>query len=433
MKHVLGAGRGSKRGWSRAAVVVAAALLAALAGGQAQAASRTWHIDDFKIREIWQITRGEGVKVGVLDTGVDASHPDLAGQVEPGRDFGDGSTDKDGTTDPKGHGTGMASVIAAKGGSAKAAWGVAPGAKIVPLTIFLRSTAVSGTAKAAAIRYAADHGIKVVCIAVGGAVDASFIREAVNYALQRDVVIVAAAGNDGNGANKVEFPASYPGVISVGAIDPDRKIRPTSTHNSHVVLAAPGGNIWSAQPHGQYRLGSGTSPATAYVAGVAALLRAAHPDWTAGQVIRRLIKTADDAGTPGKDDYYGYGIVDPYEALTSDLPPGPRENPLAPGLGSPTPEAQPAQWGQSGEDAAGSMFWVYLVLFVLVVVGTVVFVLVMLLRSRRGPKQGPPGPWGPGSPGPYGPPPQSQRVPAPDAGGWPPPGQQPPPGWRPPR
>jgi type VII secretion-associated serine protease mycosin len=277
-----------------------------------------WHLNFLQIDQAHTISTGKGVTVGVVDTGVDATHPDLTGSLLPGADF---SIEKrtDAWEDLDGHGTAMAGIIAAHGD----AEGIAPDATILPVRDALTGLAGDITL-ADAITWAVDHGATVLCLAFGGSSPGSNLKTAVDYAIAHDVVVVAGVGNipEGDG---LQYPAGFPGVVGVAGVDRNGNHADFSVVSSASVLAAPAVDIMGPRarnvvPSG-YGTGSGTSDATAIVAGVAALVRAKFPDMPATEVIHRMTATAHNRGTPGRNDEYGYGIVDPVAALTADVPP----------------------------------------------------------------------------------------------------------------
>ena len=287
-----------------------------------------WHLEFLDVAAAHKISQGEGVVVAVVDTGVDARHPDLAGAVLPGVDLvGDSGN---GHTDISGHGTAMAGLIAARGrGRNSGALGIAPRAKVLPV----RDGAFSGSGSRPVdgINWAIQNGAHVICFASGG--DPSPEMEAaIRAALQADIVVVASVGNrplDG----RVIWPAAYPGVIAAAGVDRDGNHAEVSVTGPEVVLAAPAVDIVSTDKLGEtgYRKGTGTSDATAIIAGAAALVRAKYPDLSAAEVVHRLTATAVDKGPPGRDERYGYGVLDLVAALTADVPPMP----------SPTAASQP--------------------------------------------------------------------------------------------
>jgi type VII secretion-associated serine protease mycosin len=272
----------------------------------------------------WNITKGSpNVVVAVIDTGVDASHPDLQGKLVKGYDF---VNNDDTPEDTVGHGTFVASLIAATGNDKNGIVGLAPGVKIMPLKV-LDKTGGNSLLIAQAIRYAADNGAKVINLSLGGPTPSRAILQATNYAISKNVVVVASSGNDGSRRNPVEYPASFPDVISVGATGPTDKIASFSTHNSGVNVAAPGVNILGARSSNNsicrpyqgtaYCMASGTSFSAPYVSATAALMLSVNPNLTPQQVDQLLEKTATDLGPSGPDDYYGAGLINAGKAVAA--------------------------------------------------------------------------------------------------------------------
>ncbi|MEZ0066549.1 type VII secretion-associated serine protease mycosin [Streptacidiphilus sp. MAP12-20] len=317
-----------------------------------------WPLTLFHVASrVWPHSRGDGVLVAVLDSGVRATHQDLTGQLIPGRDFsvgGRGWIDHD----SMGHGSAMASLIAAHGhgpGNHEGISGLAPGAHIMPLAIDLGSTAEISKEEATAINYAVDHGARVINMSFSGPSREPKEIDAVTYAESHDVVLVASCGN--GGSRNVEWPAAYPGVVSVGAVDVNGNVWPQSNYGPQLTLTAPGVNIVAAGANSdtEYRLSDGTSDAAAYVSAEAALVRAAFPKLTAGQVVNRMVKSAVNPTGKVHDDHYGYGIIRPDAALTFDIPAGPATGPL-PQLagGTAAPAAGAAAAAGDGQVAAGA-------------------------------------------------------------------------------
>ncbi|MEV4637533.1 S8 family serine peptidase [Actinoplanes sp. NPDC049548] len=272
-----------------------------------------------KAAEAHEITRGDGVTVALMDSGVDADHPDLADAVLRGTDVLDSGDD--GRSDVNGHGTAMAGVIAGRGhgrGHQNGILGIAPGAKILPVRITGDAQA-SGTEVADALAFARAHGARVANMSFGGA-DDSTVHDAIKAALADDMVLVASSGNRDEAGG--QYPGRYPEVLTVGAVDRAGKIADLSVTGPQVDLVAPGVDIATTgiTDSGYYQ-SSGTSHAAAVVSGAAALVRAKFPDLSAAEVVHRLTATATDAGAPGRDDTYGYGRLNLVKALTADVPP----------------------------------------------------------------------------------------------------------------
>jgi type VII secretion-associated serine protease mycosin len=274
-----------------------------------------WHLGFLHIAEAQRLSQGHGVVVGLVDTGVDASHPDLADAVEAGVDLS--GTAADGRHDSDGHGTHLAGLIAARGRPGNVgALGIAPQASILPVKIALGLAASQGLR---GLTWAVDHGAKVVCFATNASSDGD-LDAAVAYAQAADVVIVAAAGNSPREFDMLPL-ARKPGVLAVGGINQDGIRDPVSVSGTQMGLVAPAIDVVSTGIGGRYRTGTGTSDSAAIVAGVAALVRSKYPTLSAPEVIHRLTATAIDKGLPGRDEEYGYGIVDPVAALTREVPP----------------------------------------------------------------------------------------------------------------
>jgi membrane-anchored mycosin MYCP len=287
----------------------------------------------FDYSRVAQFATGAGVRVAVIDSGVDATHPQLSGQgwVAPGRDFL--RQGPDGRQDCVGHGSEVASIIAARPVSGVPFHGLAPDATIVPVRISEEvenpdgsrgGTAASLPKLAQAITWAADpqggHA-QVINLSLSTPTDNKLVSDAVAKAITSGVVIVAAAGNAGSSrdGNPVPYPAAYPGVIGVGAIDANGLHADYSGHGSYVDLVAPGNAITAAARHAGNTQLSGTSAASPLVAATAALLLQQFPNLTPAQLAGRLEATADPAPGGAYSDEYGHGVLDPYRALTETL------------------------------------------------------------------------------------------------------------------
>ncbi|MFI2303707.1 type VII secretion-associated serine protease mycosin [Actinacidiphila glaucinigra] len=288
-----------------------------------------WALDALHAQEAWQRTKGRGVTVAVLDTGVDGTHPDLSGQVLEGKDMvGFGA--RRGDIAWARHGTGMAGIIAGHGhgpGGSDGVLGIAPEARILPVRVILedkdpqrkKARTTRGSALADGIRWAADHGADVINLSLGDdsrtAHPEAQEDDAVQYALRKGVVVVASAGNGGEQGNRASYPAAYPGVIAVAAVDRYGSRAAFSTRRWYATVAAPGVDVVIADPNRRYYEGWGTSTASAYVSGAAALVRSAYPRLSPAQVKRLLEETARSSPAGGRDDAVGHGLVDPAAAL----------------------------------------------------------------------------------------------------------------------
>lgn len=275
-----------------------------------------WYVGFMRLPTAWSISSGDGVTIAVVDSGVDATHPTLRGRVLAGADFSKGgqASTGDGRVDTNGHGTKMASLIVGQG----SVGGVAPRARILPVRV-RASESGSPSALGEGIRWASQHNVDIISVSSASADDPR-LREAVDIAVARGILVVAGVGNTDR-HEKVMAPATYPGVLSVCAVGRQGVHATISVEGPEVELCAPGEAISSAFPGNRYALGTGTSDATALAAGAAALVRAKFPNLSAAEVVHRLTATATDKGTPGRDPVYGYGVVNIVDALTKDVSP----------------------------------------------------------------------------------------------------------------
>jgi type VII secretion-associated serine protease mycosin len=276
----------------------------------------------------WRYATGAGIVVGVLDSGVDAKHPDLAGQVLPGLDLV--TPAQDGRYDPVGHGTTVAGLIAGSAKDDRGALGLAPDAKILPVRVLDADNRYEDALVVAqGVRWAVDHGARVLNLSLGGIGTSAALAEALDYAFAKDVVVIACTGNvTASAPTDVWYPAREPGVIAVSGLDRPRgdTLWPGSITGPATVISAPASSLVGARPGGHWRV-QGTSFAAPLVSATAALIRSRWPTMSAANVVNRLISTARDVGPTGRDDSYGFGAVDPVAALTRDLPPV-EDNPL---------------------------------------------------------------------------------------------------------
>lgn len=270
------------------------------------------------VDRLWDVQRGEpAVIVAVIDSGVDARHPEFEGQLLPGWDVTVEPPHAGGDVDGYGHGTHVAGVIGAKAGNGIGIAGVAPGCKILPVRIFNDFGHSTTGASAAAVIWAVDHGAKVINASWGSPMPGAAAEAAYQYALDKDVVFVSAVGNSGSNETK-NYPGATEGVIGVAATTDIDTWGSFSTWGDWVDLAAPGEGILSTYPTAKgngYRIMRGTSMASPLVAGVAALVRSQHPGWDRAKVAGRLFTTAKDVIQTGDDPYCGHGRVDAARAI----------------------------------------------------------------------------------------------------------------------
>lgn len=309
--------------------------------------TQEWFLAALDVSHAYTITKGKGVIVGVIDTGVDAEHSDLRGNILSGMDIVTGKGN--GHTDASGHGTSMAGLIAGHGhglGQNEGIIGIAPEASILPVRVNVADIG-SSTTLAPGIDWAVAHGAKVICLALGEAQGSPELERTIAAAERADVVVVAAIGNKPP-LTSASYPAAYPGVVAAAGTDEHGRHAAVSVTGPQVVLSAPATNIVSTYKDDGYGVGTGTSGATAIIAGAAALVWAKFPKLSAVEVIHRLTATAIDKGPPGRDDEYGYGIVNLVGALTANVPPlTPTPSPSASPQSSPPPSVSASGSGHS--------------------------------------------------------------------------------------
>ncbi|PZG05785.1 type VII secretion-associated serine protease mycosin [Micromonospora craterilacus] len=277
-----------------------------------------WPQQRYAPERLSPLATGSGVTVAVVDSGVDRRHPQLADRVLTGTDLLDPGGD--GSRDCVGHGTGVASIIAAAPRDGIAFRGLAPNARILPVRVSEQQVVdgrgsgrtVGPDGFARAIRWAVDNGADVVNLSVVLYADHPAVRAAVAYAVARDVVVVAAAGNLHGSGDPRPYPAAYDGVLGVGAVGADGTRAAFSQTGSYLDLVAPGTDVLIAAPGQGHQRAEGTSYAAPFVAATAALLRQYRPELTAEEVATRIVATTD----PAPDGGYGAGVLNPHRAVT---------------------------------------------------------------------------------------------------------------------
>ncbi|WP_306325843.1 type VII secretion-associated serine protease mycosin [Streptomyces venezuelae] len=317
-----------------------------------------WPLQRVLLDELWQDTKGKGVRVAVIDTGVDDVNPQLKQAVDAkaGKDylkpdkknpgFGDELRGKtDGTVDEVGHGTKVAGIIAARPRPGTGFVGLAPEATIIPIRQNDEKNSGKSDTMAEAIKWAVAKGAHVINISQDTTQpldNDSPMAKAVAYALSKNIVVVASAGNDGMDGNlRNTYPAAFPGVLAVASSDRNNERAAFSQSGTFVGVAAPGVDVVSTVPGGGQCVDNGTSFSAPYVAGLAALLRAKYPKWTAAQIVTRIEQTAVRS-VNGRDNHVGWGVVDPVRALADT--PGPPPSSPTPDPGPPKPPApEPAR------------------------------------------------------------------------------------------
>ncbi|HEU5353346.1 MAG TPA: S8 family serine peptidase [Actinocrinis sp.] len=354
---------------------------------------KEWALSQFQVTQIrsqYQ-ARGNGVTVAVVDSGVDATQPDLQGSLLPGANFSVPTNPTPDTNDTSNeyHGTDVSALIAAHAhgdpNNPQGLYGLATQAKILPVKD--GNDAPSAGSIAAGIRYAVDHNARVINVS-GGTLGACTADEAsaIDYALSKNVVLVAATGNNGNAANQPSCPANRAGVVDVSAVDQSGRTDKYSHYGSDVTIAAPGVNIEEPARGGAYDTASGSSLAAPWVSAEAALIIGLHPDWTAGQVIRVIIGNTASGSGQRIDDHVGYGVISPLKALGAAAPTdtsnplgGPAATSAAPsptagGAGAPSNAASTPAAASSGKSSNIGLY-AGLGVGVLVLIGLIVFLI----------------------------------------------------------
>jgi thermitase len=270
--------------------------------------SQQWALRDIHAYEAWDITTGGPITIALLDTGVSPSHPDLQGKLLRGHDFFNNDDD---ASDDEGHGTYTAGVVAASSDNGTGIAGICWGCKILPVKVLGSRGQGDDATIAAGIRWAVDQGARIISMSLGGPDDTQVMRDAVNYAHEHNVLLVAASGNGQADGNLPNYPAAYPSVLAVSATTANDMVTGFSTTGGFVDISAPGVGLWSTlwtrSAGNTYGVANGTSAACPHVAGAAALALTLRPDLSADQLADIVMAAADDQGAPGKDPEYGYG------------------------------------------------------------------------------------------------------------------------------
>ena len=274
---------------------------------------------------------GTGVTIAVIDTGIDSSHPDLAGTVIDGVDFSSVGVPKgtSGVGSSAFHGTMVASLIAGQGSAQSGVIGVAPGAKLLSISIGLGVPGSdTDTQIAQAVRWAVDNDADIINLSLtrNSQTWPKSWDDAFSYAFENDVIVVAAAGNRSDKSSRPSAPATIPGVVSVGGVTKLKEPAEASAAGLGVAISAPAEDLLGSYPGESYRVWDGSSAAAPLVSGLLALMSQADPDANANDLIQRLIASATDLGEPGFDASYGHGLINPTAALKSKVVS--EENPL---------------------------------------------------------------------------------------------------------
>jgi type VII secretion-associated serine protease mycosin len=365
-------------------------------------------LDEIDVPAAWRVTKGKGVLVAVLDTGVDATAPDLAGQVTVGPDYLRG-VDPPGYQLPLEHGTYIASLIAGHGrgpGDDMGIIGVAPQARVLAVRVIpddgepgisaYNDKPQYANAVGDGIRYAVQHGARVINMSLGSKQAAGGVRAAIAYAISRGVVVVASAGNSGTSGAfaPYDYPASFTGVIAVAALNPDGARASFSEQNSSVIISAPGVDVVGAGPDDEYIDADGTSPAAAFVSGVAALILSKYPGLPPALVEQAIITSASHQPAGGYNVDVGFGEVDAAGALKAAalvIASQEASHPQGTTMASPgTPLARsPAPIVVTHRDKTLIMGWVIVSTGAAVLAAIALATLVVFLRRPRSRQPGP--------------------------------------------
>ena len=327
---------------------------------------RPWALQRVNLDELWAQSTGKGVKVAVIDTGVDVKNPQLTKAVDasagenllPTKNSKGEKIDRgnnQGTSDTVGHGTRVAGIIAARPAKGTGFVGLAPDATIIPI----KQNDAEGDGTAATLAQAIDDAVRKGAGVINISQDTANavapddkLETAVHHALEQGVVVVASAGNDGlGGKNQITYPASYQGVLAVAASDRNNERASFSQSGEFVGVAAPGVDMISTVPGNGHCSDNGTSFSAPYVAGVATLLKSKYPDWTAQQIVAQIEQTAERT-ISGHDRLVGWGVVDPVKALTDVDPEHPVESPKPEGgvTKGEAPSIAPVHFGETADE-----------------------------------------------------------------------------------
>lgn len=366
------------RRWTALAAVATAVAGVAVGPGAPAVADttrdRSWQLTALGVPRAQQVTRGAGIVVGVVDTGVDPTHPDLRGNVLPGVDAWDVDSGTNGWRDRVGHGTAMASLVVGHGhgtGGRDGVLGVAPAAKVLPVNVQPPGAVIRPDDIAAGIRYAVRRGAFVVCVALSSTSSQAIVA-AVEEARARGVLVVSGSGNAPTDA-AIGSPANVQRAVAVTSLDRNGRVAANAVTGPAADIAAPGVQIPVARPGGGYAVVDGSSTAAALVAGAVALIRSRYPGEPANLTEQRLVWTTDDVGDQGRDEKYGWGSLDLVAALTT--PPRDRSRP---------PSSAPATTPAAQDEGVRPLVVAGVaVVAVLVLAGIAVLVALLLRRRRR--------------------------------------------------
>ncbi len=275
-----------------------------------------WALARLGAEQAWEISSDASnpIIIAIVDTGVDLDHPDLAGKIVPGYNFVDNNNNP---MDNNGHGTHVAGIAAAVANNGVGISGVSWSSKIMPIKALDDKGAGNDYLVAQGITWAVDNGANIVNLSFGGIQYSTVLKDAVDYAAQKGVVVIAAAGNEAGNGNPVFYPAALDNVVAVGATDSFDKHAAFSNYGSYIDISAPGVSVLSTIWDNRYGYMSGTSMAAPFVSGAASLILSLNPRMSRDQVEERIKQSADDLGEIGRDDKYGYGQVNLARAISN--------------------------------------------------------------------------------------------------------------------
>lgn len=293
-----------------------------------------WHLPTIEAPGAWDLTTDvQGVPIAIIDSGVDPTHPDLAGNLIAGYNFVGNNTD---TQDVLGHGTAVAGSAAAMTDNAIGVAGVAGDSPIMPLVVLNANDSATYYDIARAINYAADQGVRIMNISIGGTSYSSTLQNAINYAWDKGAVIIAAAHN--YSTDTPYYPAACTNVVAVSATTSSDTLASFSNHGNWIDISAPGTYILTTSRGGGYGSWNGTSFSSPITAGVAALILSANPSLTNVQVVDILTQSADDIGSTGFDTYFGYGRVNAFQSALAALDAVPEVDTIDPSVAITSPQ-----------------------------------------------------------------------------------------------
>jgi subtilisin family serine protease len=282
-----------------------------------------WNLPIIQADRAWDISQGQpGVIVAIVDTGVDMTHEEFKNKLVPGYNV---LMDNDRPMDDNGHGTHVAGIISANTNNTVGVAGISWNNRIMPVKAIGAEGTGSSFDIAKGVKWATDHGARVINMSVGNYHPSAVLEDAIRYAYSKGVVLVAASGNDNT--DQPSYPASYPEVLSIAAVDDQQNRATFSNYGNDVDVSAPGVEIASTYIYNEYAALSGTSMACPHVAGLAGLVLSVNPNLTNTDVMSIIQQSATDLGAPGKDPYYGSGLINVNNALQMAAAKGKTESP----------------------------------------------------------------------------------------------------------